>query len=73
MPLGVGEGFQDTKRLAGELVASAKSDIDRRRARGSVLPDLKHLWLLHLTKKSSRVMSGIDLRRSFLPLEECER
>ncbi|GAA5906035.1 uncharacterized protein JCM6883_002530 [Sporobolomyces salmoneus] len=75
VPTGAGEAYEATTRLLQTLIARAHDELaetNAERARQNLppYPPLTTAWTMHMTKRDSRIMSRVETRRGFIPLEE---
>ncbi|GAA6013706.1 hypothetical protein JCM11491_005065 [Sporobolomyces phaffii] len=75
VPTGAGEAYDATTRLLQTLIARAHDDLvamnaDRVVHNMSPYPPLTQAWTMHMTKRDSRIMSRVETRRGFIPLED---
>ncbi|KAK4047435.1 hypothetical protein OIO90_006180 [Microbotryomycetes sp. JL221] len=75
MPTGSGESYDAASRLMSTLFKHVKNDVAsvnyaRKQQGATPLPGLKQAWSLHMIKRDSRIMSRIESRRGFVPLDD---
>ncbi|GEM11040.1 microtubule-associated protein [Rhodotorula toruloides] len=75
LPTGAGEAYDASTRLLQTLVARVHEDthmLNRRRASIQLAPypAVTVAWTMHMTKRDSRIMSRLETRRGFIPLED---
>ncbi|GAA5926356.1 uncharacterized protein JCM15063_000254 [Sporobolomyces koalae] len=75
VPTGAGEAYDATSRLLQTLIARAHNDLaamNAERISRSLppYPPLTQAWTMHMTKRDSRIMSRVETRRGFIPLED---
>ncbi|BGP20144.1 hypothetical protein JCM10213_000771 [Rhodosporidiobolus nylandii] len=75
LPTGAGESYDASTRLLQTLVARVHDDLKSTNAHRSLMglqphPELKMMWTMHMTKRDSRIMSRLETRRGFIPLED---
>ncbi|BGP58265.1 hypothetical protein JCM8202v2_005926 [Rhodotorula sphaerocarpa] len=75
IPTGAGEAYDATTRLMQTLLAKIAADVvvsNSERARAGLPPQplLHTVWTMHIMKRDSRIMSRLETRRGFVPLED---
>ncbi|KAM0790485.1 hypothetical protein ACM66B_003360 [Microbotryomycetes sp. NB124-2] len=75
MPTGSGESYDAASRLMQTLFRHVRNDVAsvnfaRKQQGAPPLPNLKQAWSLHMIKRDSRIMSRIESRRGFVPLDD---
>ncbi|TKA53845.1 hypothetical protein B0A53_03635 [Rhodotorula sp. CCFEE 5036] len=75
LPTGAGEAYESSTRLLQTLLARVQEDVvalnaERDCMRLPPYPLLHTAWTLHMTKRDSRIMSRLETRRGFVPLED---
>ncbi|GAA5951511.1 hypothetical protein JCM3765_005957 [Sporobolomyces pararoseus] len=75
VPTGAGEAYDATSRLLQTLIARAYDDLEAMNAERvaqniAPYPPLTQAWTMHMTKRDSRIMSRVETRRGFIPLED---
>ncbi|KAK4049264.1 hypothetical protein OIV83_004200 [Microbotryomycetes sp. JL201] len=75
MPTGSGESYDAASRLMQTLFRHVRNDVAsvnyaREQQGAPPLPNLKQAWSLHMIKRDSRIMSRIESRRGFVPLDD---
>ncbi|ORY55962.1 hypothetical protein BCR35DRAFT_309938 [Leucosporidium creatinivorum] len=75
MPTGSGESYDAASRLMQSMFRHVQNDIAsinfaRQQQSLPPMPLLKQAWSLHMIKKDSRIMSRIETRRGFLPVDD---
>lgn len=76
LPTGAGESYDASTRLMQTLVARVHEDVaainaDRALKQLAPYPPCTTAWTMHMTKRDSRIMSRLETRRGFIPLEDC--
>ncbi|GAA5845230.1 hypothetical protein JCM9279_004811 [Rhodotorula babjevae] len=75
LPTGAGESYDASTRLMQTLVARVHDDLAATNAHRTAMqlpryPLLTTAWTMHMTKRDSRIMSRLETRRGFIPLED---
>ncbi|GAA5929634.1 hypothetical protein JCM3775_006504 [Rhodotorula graminis] len=75
LPTGAGESYDASTRLLQTLVARVHEDLAATNAHRTAMqlpryPPLTTAWTMHMTKRDSRIMSRLETRRGFIPLED---
>ncbi|GJN94397.1 hypothetical protein Rhopal_007477-T1 [Rhodotorula paludigena] len=75
LPTGAGESYDASTRLMQTLVARVHEDVaainaDRALKQLAPYPPCTTAWTMHMTKRDSRIMSRLETRRGFIPLED---
>ncbi|GAA5904317.1 hypothetical protein JCM8208_006834 [Rhodotorula glutinis] len=75
LPTGAGESYDASTRLMQTLVARVHEDLAATNAHRTAMqlpryPPLTTAWTMHMTKRDSRIMSRLETRRGFIPLED---
>ncbi|EGU10947.1 putative Microtubule-associated protein [Rhodotorula toruloides ATCC 204091] len=75
LPTGAGEAYDASTRLLQTLVARVHEDthmLNEQRASMQLAPypTVTVAWTMHMTKRDSRIMSRLETRRGFIPLED---
>ncbi|BGP11446.1 hypothetical protein JCM10049v2_007353 [Rhodotorula toruloides] len=75
LPTGAGEAYDASTRLLQTLVARVHEDthaLNQQRASMQLAPypAVTVAWTMHMTKRDSRIMSRLETRRGFIPLED---
>ncbi|GAA6063693.1 hypothetical protein JCM10212_000272 [Sporobolomyces blumeae] len=75
LPTGAGEAYDATTRLQQTLIGRVFDDLEatnaHRVAQGlQPYPPLSEAWTMHMTKRDSRIMSRVETRRGFIPLDD---
>ncbi|GAA5820923.1 hypothetical protein JCM11251_001879 [Rhodosporidiobolus azoricus] len=75
LPTGAGEAYDASTRLLQTLVASVHDDLAQTNAHRAqaglpAYPECTMAWTMHMTKRDSRIMSRLETRRGFIPLED---
>ncbi|GAA5823192.1 hypothetical protein JCM3770_004308 [Rhodotorula araucariae] len=75
LPTGAGESYDASTRLMQTLVARVHEDLAATNAHRATMqlplyPPLTTAWTMHMTKRDSRIMSRLETRRGFTPLED---
>ncbi|BGP51716.1 hypothetical protein JCM10450v2_007666 [Rhodotorula kratochvilovae] len=75
LPTGAGESYDASTRLMQTLVARVHEDLAATNAHRATMqlplyPSVTTAWTMHMTKRDSRIMSRLETRRGFIPLED---
>ncbi|GAA5892777.1 hypothetical protein JCM6882_000577 [Rhodosporidiobolus microsporus] len=75
LPTGAGEAYDASTRLLQTLIARVHDDLaatNMHRAQMGLpaYPPCTMAWTMHMTKRDSRIMSRLETRRGFIPLED---
>ncbi|GAA6017715.1 hypothetical protein JCM10207_000473 [Rhodosporidiobolus poonsookiae] len=75
LPTGAGESYDASTRLLQTLVARVHEDLNGTNAHRAHMglpayPMVSTAWQMHMTKRDSRIMSRLETRRGFIPLED---
>ncbi|GAA5863665.1 hypothetical protein JCM8547_003686 [Rhodosporidiobolus lusitaniae] len=75
LPTGAGEAYEASTRLLQTLIARVHEDlaatnVHRQQASMPLYPVVTMAWTMHMTKRDSRIMSRLETRRGFIPLED---
>ncbi|GAA6039210.1 hypothetical protein JCM8097_000471 [Rhodosporidiobolus ruineniae] len=75
LPTGAGEAYEASTRLMQTLIARVHEDLAATNAHRAGMglqahPLVTMAWTMHMTKRDSRIMSRLETRRGFIPLED---